>query len=54
MILKTCSDSHTWTQGSFDLAPYIGQTIRLFFNVHENGNGLPTSMYVDDVTVNAS
>ena len=35
----------------FNLINYVGQTIRIYFNDHENGNGLLTYMYVDDVTV---
>jgi len=50
-VLKICSDAQAWTQVTFDLSPYKGQTIQLYFNDHEDGYGDPTYMYLDDVTV---
>jgi len=50
-VFKVASDAQAWTQVTFDLTPYSGQTIQLYFNVHENGYGDPTYMYLDDVTV---
>jgi Bacterial Ig domain/Transmembrane protein 131-like N-terminal len=50
-IMKVCSNSHTWTQKTFDLTPYKGQTIRIYFNDHEDGVGDLTYMYLDDVSV---
>jgi len=35
----------------FNLLPYKGQTIRIYFNTHMHGNGLLTYMNLDDVTV---
>ena len=34
---------------TYDLTPYIGQTVTLRFLVHQDGFGDLTSMYVDDV-----
>jgi hypothetical protein len=34
-----------------DLAPYVGQTIRVKFLAHQDGFGDLTSMFVDDVAV---
>ena len=49
---KACSDSQTWTYHTFDLTPYKGQTIMLYFNVYNNGVGnRKTAMYLDDVSV---
>jgi len=49
---KVCSNSQTWTHHTFDLAPYKGQTIKIYFNVYNNGVGnLKTAMYLDDVSV---
>jgi len=49
---KVCSDSQTWTYHTFDLTPYTGQTIIVYFNVSNNGVGdLKTAMYLDDVSV---
>ena len=49
---QICSDSQTWTYHAFDLTPYKGQTIILYFNVKNDGEGnLKTAMYLDDVSV---
>jgi hypothetical protein len=49
---RICSDSQTWTYHTFDLTPYKGQTIILYFNVYNNGVGnRKTAMYLDDVSV---
>ena len=49
---KACSNSQTWTHHTFDLMAYKGQTIILYFNVLNDGQGnLKTAMYLDDVSV---
>ena len=55
-VFKSNSNSQTWTQVSFNLAPYAGQNVVLYFNVHQDGATPPddTSMYLDDVTVTSS
>jgi hypothetical protein len=55
-IFKSNSNAQAWTQVSFDLSPYAGQTIQLWFNVHEDGSNPPddTWMYLDDVAVATS
>jgi hypothetical protein len=55
-VFKSNSNSQTWTQVSFNLAPYAGQTVVLWFNVHQDGSSPPddTSMYLDDVSVTNS
>jgi hypothetical protein len=52
-IFKTNSNAQTWTQASFNLTPYAGQSVVLWFNVHQDGSSPPddTWMYTDDVTV---
>jgi bacillopeptidase F (M6 metalloprotease family) len=51
-MAKMCSNSQTWTHHTFDLTPYKGQTIILYFNVYNDGIGnLKTAMYLDDVSV---
>ena len=46
-----CSDSQAWTHHTFDLTPYKGQTIIVYFNVYNNGVGnRKTAMYLDDVS----
>jgi len=49
---KVCSDSQTWTHHTFDLTPYKGQTIIVYFNVYNDGIGnRKTAMYLDDVLI---
>ena len=50
-IMKVCSNAHAWTQVTYDLTPYKGQTIRIYFNDHQDGFGDLTYMYLDDVSV---
>jgi hypothetical protein len=49
-VFKSNSNSQTWTQVTFDLTPYQGQNVVLWFNVHQDGGIDPSSMYLDDVT----
>ena len=55
-VFKSNSNSQTWTQVTFNLTPYAGQNVVLWFNVHEDGSNPPddTSMYLDDVSVTSS
>ena len=55
-VFKSNSNAQAWTQVSFSLAPYAGQNVVLYFNVHQDGSSPPddTSMYLDDVTVTGS
>jgi hypothetical protein len=55
-VFKSNSNAQTWTQVSFDLTPYAGQTVTLWFNVHDDGSTTPdpTWMYLDDVSVTNS
>ncbi len=49
---KACSNSQTWTNHIFDLTPYKGQPVILYFNVYNDGlDNLKTAMYLDDVSV---
>jgi hypothetical protein len=50
-IMKVCSNTQAWTQVTYDLTSYKGQTIRIYFNDHQDGYGDLTYMYVDDVSV---
>ena len=50
-VMKVCNNSQTWTRVYFNLYPYRGQTLRIYFNNHGNGNNHLSYMYVDDVTV---
>jgi hypothetical protein len=55
-LLKLNSNAQAWTQVSFNLTPYAGQNVVLWFNVHQDGASPPddTSMYLDDVTITNS
>jgi hypothetical protein len=43
------SNNQTWTNQTFDMTPYVGQTVRIKFLVHQDAATDPTGMYVDDV-----
>lgn len=45
--------SSGWINKTYDLAPYIGQTIRLEFEVHQDGWYDQTRAFFDDISVNA-
>jgi hypothetical protein len=49
-VLNVCANTSTWTQVTFDVTPYAGQTVVLWFNVHDDGYFLdPTYALIDDV-----
>jgi hypothetical protein len=51
-VLNVCSNTGAWTQVSFDMTPYAGQTVVLWFNDHDDGYaGDATYFYLDDVSV---
>jgi hypothetical protein len=52
-IFKSNSNSQTWTQVNFDMTPYAGQNVVLYFNVHDDGSVPPdpSLMYLDDVSL---
>jgi hypothetical protein len=51
-IMKVCSNAQAWTQVTYDLTSYKGQTIRIYLNDHQDGFGDLTYMYLDDISVN--
>jgi hypothetical protein len=52
-IMKVASNTQVWTQVTYDLTTYKGQTVRIYFNDHQDGYGDLTYMYLDDVSVTA-
>lgn len=52
-LLWTLSDAQQWQGYSFDLSAYAGETINVHFEVHNDGAGGRTGMYVDDVSLTA-
>ncbi|RME42339.1 MAG: hypothetical protein D6791_17995 [Chloroflexi bacterium] len=45
------SNAQTWLSRQFDLRPYAGRTIQLYFNVYNDGQNGTTRTYLDDVRV---
>jgi len=50
-IYHQCSNAECWINQTVDLTPWVGQTIRVQFLVHQDAAGDLTSMAVDDVQV---
>ena len=50
-LIWQISDSRTWSQYQFNLAPYAGQTIWLHFGTYNDGLDGISSMFVDDVSL---
>jgi hypothetical protein len=50
-IFHQASNSQCWVHQTVDLTPWVGQTIRVKFLVHQDDFGDLTSMFVDDVAV---
>ena len=46
------SNTQTWTLRTFDMTPYLGQSVRVHFEVFNNGSGGITTLYVDDAALN--
>jgi len=53
-VLRTASNAQAWTQVSFDATLYKGQTVQLWFNVHQDGYGDLTYMFLDDISLSVS
>ena len=54
-VMKTLANTTTWQQTTFDVTPYRGQSIVLYFEVYNDdiSAGARTWMYLDDVSVQA-
>ena len=50
-IMHVCETTQTWTQVTYNMSAYAGQTVRIEFLVHQDGFGDVTNMYVDDVSL---
>src|SRR5207244_11781595 len=51
-VLNACSNTGAWTNVSFDMSAYAGQTVVLWFNDHDDGYAAdPTYFLLDDVAV---
>jgi hypothetical protein len=53
-LLWTRSNAQAWQPVSFAVSPVlIGRTVRVQFGTYNDGNGLSSSMFVDDVALSA-
>src|SRR5262245_61064239 len=51
-VLNVCSNSGAWTQATYNLAPWAGQNVVLWFNDHDDNYPTdPTYFLLDDVSV---
>jgi pimeloyl-ACP methyl ester carboxylesterase len=51
-VMNITSNSGVWTHETFDLTPFAGRTVWVYFNVYNDGWGYRrTWMYVDDASV---
>jgi hypothetical protein len=53
-VMNVCSNSGVWTNVSYDVSAFAGQTVVLWFNDHDDGYATdPTYFYLDDVAISA-
>ena len=53
-LMRTNLNTATWTRMSYDLTAYAGQTIQVYFNALNDGDGPGvTGFYLDDVSLQA-
>ena len=50
-LWQSHNNSQLWNQMSFDLSPWRGQTVQLYFNVYNDGLGGTAAMFLDDVSL---
>ncbi len=49
---RSLSDARQWIQRSYDMTPFAGRTVIVYFGVFNRGQtGKPSAMYVDDVAL---
>jgi hypothetical protein len=53
-VFRLCTTTNDWVPVNFDLTPFKGQTIQVWFNAHGDGWYDRTYMYLDDVSVTLS
>jgi hypothetical protein len=51
VIWTSRSDNPTWSHLSYDLTPWRGQTVQVYFNAYNDGVGGTTGMFLDDVSL---
>jgi len=51
-VERTLTDGRQWVQRSYDMTPFAGRTVTVYFGVYNGGRtGRPSAMYLDDVTL---
>ncbi len=50
-IMHVCSNAGVWTNVTYNMVAFAGQTVRVEFLVHQDGFGDDTGMYLDDVSL---
>jgi hypothetical protein len=54
-VLNVCSNSGSWTQKTYSMSSFAGQTVVLWFNDHDDGYATdPTYFLLDDVSLTGS
>jgi Calcineurin-like phosphoesterase len=55
-LFKVCDNSQVWKNVTYDLSKWAGQTVKLWFNDHDDGYSSTdaTYYYLDDVSVTAN
>lgn len=52
IVERTLSDARQWVQRSYDMTPFAGRTVYVYFGVYNGGrSGRTSAMYIDDVTL---
>ena len=52
VVASVRRNNNAWIEQMVDLTPYRGQSLVLYFNVYNDGNGQVTWQYLDDVAIN--
>jgi YVTN family beta-propeller protein len=54
ILMRTNTEAEDWTEMSYDLSDYAGQTLQVYFNAYNDGDGEGVAAYyLDDVSVEA-
>lgn len=51
ILWRVTENDRIWKHLEFDLTPYRGRTLIIYFNARNDGDGLRTAMYLDDVNL---
>ncbi len=51
VLYRVRQNRDVWEREEIDLTPYLGRTVYIYFNAFNDGNGLRTWMFLDDVAL---